>query len=279
MATGGLLAIYAHPDDETFGVGGTMAKYAERGVPVTMVCATRGEVGEIAPGTKATPETLGQFREQELRDAMAILGVHDVRFLDYRDSGMRGTPENKDPRNLHNANAEDVVAQLVRIIRERRPDVIATWDQSGGYYHPDHVAVHFHATAAHADAADSSKHAGAGEPWSGAKLFYTAFPMEKFSQLMEQMHLLGIDTPGFSEEPEQTEGPSRVSPNCILDVSGFYDRKIQAMLAHATQITAEDPFMRLPENLKREFFGQEYFYRAHPPMADGAVITDFMEDA
>jgi LmbE family N-acetylglucosaminyl deacetylase len=112
MATGGLLAIYAHPDDETFGVGGTMAKYADRGVPVTMVCATRGEVGEIAPGTDATPETLGQFREQELRDAMAILGVHDVRFLDYRDSGMRGTPENEDPRNLHKDFVADNMAAI-----------------------------------------------------------------------------------------------------------------------------------------------------------------------
>jgi N-acetyl-1-D-myo-inositol-2-amino-2-deoxy-alpha-D-glucopyranoside deacetylase len=282
MATGGLLAIYAHPDDETFGVGGTMARYAERGVPVTMVCATRGEVGEIAPGTAATPETLGQFREQELRDAMAILGVHDVRFLDYRDSGMRGTPENEDRRNLHNANADDVVAALVRIIRERRPDVIATWDESGGYGHPDHVAVHHHATAAFEAAADAGRYRDAGEPWSTAKLFYTAFPMEQFTQLMEQMHLLGIETPGFADDGEQQQPQDelpRVDPNCILDVSEFYDRKMQAMLAHSTQITAEDPFMRLPEELKRQFFGREYFYQAQPRLPAGVVLSDFMDAA
>jgi N-acetyl-1-D-myo-inositol-2-amino-2-deoxy-alpha-D-glucopyranoside deacetylase len=279
MATGGLLAIYAHPDDETFGVGGTMARYAERGVPVTMVCATRGEVGEIAPGTDATPETLGQYREQELRDSMAILGVHDVRFLDYRDSGMRGTPENEDPRNLHNADGAKVVAELVRVIRERRPEVIATWDVSGGYGHPDHVAVHHHATAAFHAAADASSHPDAGAPWSGAKLFYTAFPVEEFARLMQQMRDRGIELPGFSEDAQEADEFVRVPANCIIDVSEYYDRKIAAMLAHKTQITAEDPFMRLPEDMKRDFFGREYFHRADPALADGVVITDFMQDA
>jgi LmbE family N-acetylglucosaminyl deacetylase len=281
MATGGLLAIYAHPDDETFGVGGTMAKYAERGVPVTMVCATRGEVGEIAPGTDATPETLGQYREQELRDAMAILGVHDVRFLNYRDSGMLGTPENEDPRALHNAPAGDVIAQLVRVIRERRPDVIATWDASGGYGHPDHVAVHHHATAAFRAAADPARFGDHGKPWGGARLFYTAFPIEEFARIIQAMQERGIEPPGFSDGENGFEGPDlpRVEPNCILDVSAFFDRKMQAMLAHRTQITADDPFMRLPDDLKRDFFGREYFHRAEPQLPEGKTITDFMEGA
>ena len=89
MATGGLLVVLAHPDDESL-IGGTMAHYTDAGIPVTMLCATRGEVGEIAPGTGATPETLAAYREQELRDACALLGVQDVRFLSFRDSGMAG---------------------------------------------------------------------------------------------------------------------------------------------------------------------------------------------
>src|SRR6266536_712500 len=100
---GGLLIAIAHPDDESFGMGGTMAAAAAAGRPVTLVCATRGEVGEIADPALATPETLGAVREQELRDACAALGVHDVRFLPYRDSGMEGTPENADTRALCNA--------------------------------------------------------------------------------------------------------------------------------------------------------------------------------
>ena len=159
MTTGGLLAIFAHPDDETFGLGGTMAHYSGRGMPVTMVCATRGEVGEISEGSAATPETLGQYREQELRDAMEVLGVSDVRFLEYRDSGMYGTPENADPRAFVNAPADTVVESLVRIIRERQPEVIVTWDESGGYGHPDHIATYHHATAACGAAADAARYA------------------------------------------------------------------------------------------------------------------------
>src|SRR5438067_4798024 len=116
MADGGLLVALAHPDDESL-ISGTIARYASR-MPVTMLCATRGEVGEIAPGTGATPETLGAVREQELRRACAFLGVSDVRFLGYRDSGMDGTPENKDRRAYVNASRDEVVAQLAAAFRE-----------------------------------------------------------------------------------------------------------------------------------------------------------------
>ena len=157
MPNNSILAIFAHPDDETFGLGGTLARYADAGVPITMVSATRGEVGEIAPGTDATPETLGAHREQELRDAMAILGVTDVRFLGFRDSGMKGTHENKHPDALINAPEDAVTEAMVRIIREVRPRVVVTWDESGGYGHPDHVFVHYRATEAFRAAADASR--------------------------------------------------------------------------------------------------------------------------
>jgi LmbE family N-acetylglucosaminyl deacetylase len=276
MATGGLMAIYAHPDDETFGVGGTMALYAERGLPVTMICATRGEVGEIAPGSDATPETLGAYRERELREAMAILGVHDVRFLDFRDSGMAGTPENADPRALHNAPAEHVVAPLVAAIRERQPDVICTWDESGGYGHPDHVAVHYHATAAFHAAADPAQFPDAGDPWTASRLFYTAIPMEEFGRMMDEMRKRGIDVPNVADDDDQLASLPRVAPNCIIDVARYFERKMEAMLAHSTQITPDDPFMRLPEELKRGFFGREFFHRAHPPLDHGAIIDDLL---
>jgi LmbE family N-acetylglucosaminyl deacetylase len=273
MTTGGILAIFAHPDDETFGLGGTMALYAERGVPVTMICATRGEVGEIAAGSEATPETLGRFREQELRDAMAILGVTDVRFLEFRDSGMKGTPENNDPRAFINAPAEHVIGGLVRTIRERRPRVVVTWDASGGYGHPDHITTHLHATAAFHAAADATQFPDHGDAWAEATLFYTAFPMEEFGAMMEEMRAHGIETPDFGADEEIAALP-RVVPNCIIDVSRFYERKMQAMLAHSSQITADDPFMRMPEHVQRGFFSREHFHRAHPPLADGSRIED-----
>jgi LmbE family N-acetylglucosaminyl deacetylase len=277
MTTGGLLAFFAHPDDETFGVGGTMAHYAGRGVPVTMICATRGEVGEIAAGSQATPETLGQFREQELRDAMAILGVSDVRFLEFRDSGMRGTPENDDPRNFVNAPGGRVIEPLVRAIRQRKPDVVVTWDASGGYGHPDHIAAHHHATAAFNAAADGSRYPDAGDPWHAAKLFYTAIPMREFGRLMDEMRQRGIDVPSVAGDESLAALP-RVEPNCIIDVSEHFERKMTAMLAHRSQITGEDPFMRIPEDLQRSFFGREYFHRAHPSLSDGVMLSDFLAE-
>src|SRR5436190_23132113 len=107
-----LLVVIAHPDDEALGVDGTMARAIEEGHEVTVVCATRGEVGEISDPAIATPETLGEVREQEMRDAMAVLGVTDVRFLDYRDSGMAGTPENEDERSLLQAEPMEVAMDL-----------------------------------------------------------------------------------------------------------------------------------------------------------------------
>ena len=142
------IAAFAHPDDETFSVGGTLARAVSLGWRVTTICATRGEVGEIAPGTAATPETLGAVREQELRVACAALGVTDVRFLGHRDSGMEGTPENKDPRAYINSTDDEVVEELSTIFHEDPPAVVFTFDESGIYGHPDHKAIHRHATAA-----------------------------------------------------------------------------------------------------------------------------------
>lgn len=253
-----------------------MAIYADRGVPVTMVCATRGEVGEISPGTDATPETLGAFREQELRDAMALLGVHDVRFLDFRDSGMYGTPENDDPRSFINARPEDVIGSLVRIIRERRPDVVVTWDASGGYGHPDHIAVHEHATAATRAAAAADQFPDFGAPWRTPRLFYTAIPMEEFETLMNEIRATGEDTPPVAEDPRMASLP-RVRPNCVIDVSSAFERKEQALVAHRTQLADLESIMRLPVEVRRRFFGREFFYLADPPLADGRTLQDFLQ--
>lgn len=274
MPEGGLLAIFAHPDDETFGLGGTMARYAARGVPVTMLCATRGEVGEISPGTGATPDTLGRFREEELRVAMAMLGVTDVRMLGFRDSGMRGTPENDDPRALVKAHPEAVTHMLVRTIRELRPAVVATWDESGGYGHPDHVAIHYQATAAFHAAGDAAKYPTAGDPWQAQRLFYTAIPMREFGRVMEEMRAAGVDVPSIAEDGNAMAELPRVEPNCIIDVADLVELKERAMLAHRTQISDMDPFMRMPVELRHRFFGREYFYQAHPVLPADAMLDD-----
>lgn len=268
-----LVSVFAHPDDETFGVGATMARYAAKGIPVTMVCATRGEVGEIAAGTDATPENLGLHREQELRDSMAILGVQDVRFLGFRDSGMIGTEENEDPRAFMNASAGGVVHMLVKLIREIRPAVVVTWDKSGGYGHPDHVACHHHATAAFHAAGDPAQFPTAGPPHKPRALFYTTIPIEEFIKMGEELRKRGIELGGPGDLSE-LEGLERLSPNCIIDVADLYDLKMKALVAHRTQISEDDAMLKGPEDLRRAFFAKEYFHRVHPPVSDGAMLDD-----
>lgn len=275
MPEGGLLAIYAHPDDETL-CSGVMATYAARGVPVTMVCATRGEVGEIAPGTDATPDTLGEYRERELREACAILGVHDVRFLGFRDSGMAGTPENADQRSLHQAAPEQVVGPLVRVIRELRPAVISTWDASGGYGHPDHVAVHHHATAAYRAAADASQYPQLGPAHRAAALYYSVIPIEEFTKIRDELAARGIDIGSPPGDDAAFADLPRVRANCRIDVDGVYDRKRAALRSHRTQLDESGIFGGLPEDLARRLFGAEFFYRADPPLPDGVTLDDLL---
>src|SRR2546421_4291924 len=141
MATKRLLGVFAHPDDEGT-MGGAILKYSTLDVETGLVCATRGEVGEIADPALATRENLGQVREEEMRAAAEALGVHNLWFLDYRDSGMAGTPENADPHAFAQINAAEVVGKLVKIIREFRPQVIVTFDESGASGHPAHIAIY-----------------------------------------------------------------------------------------------------------------------------------------
>ena len=275
--TGGLLLVFAHPDDETFGVAGTMAHARERGLPVTMLCATRGEVGQIAEGVDATPETLGAVRERELRDAMAALGVHDVRFLDYRDSGMKGTPDNDDPRALMNAPVDDVAARIVRVIRERRPDSVITWDESGAYGHPDHVAIHFATKAAVEQAADAGRWPDAGAPFAVPALFYNSIPMSEFGAMMEEMRNRGIEIPDYTGDEVLVQEPPFV-PNTLFDASAVVARKWQAILCHTSQLADMAPFMRMPEDLRNAFFSREWFARAFPPVPEGQMLSTTLPD-
>ena len=134
-----VFAAFAHPDDEGFGCGGTLAALVAGGHRVTLICATNGDVGEISDPALATPETLWQVRQRELRTAMDVTGIEDVRFLNYRDSGMAGTEDNDHQSSLFQAPEAKVVEQVAAVIRETRPDVVITHDPTGGYGHPDHV--------------------------------------------------------------------------------------------------------------------------------------------
>ena len=136
-----ILVVLAHPDDESFGMGGTLALYARQGVDVRLVCATRGEVGEVDPEFKETIKSAACLRTQELRCAVETLGLSELYFLNYRDSGMLGSEDNRHPRALAAQPVEQVAAKVAHLIREVRPQVVLTFDPIGGYRHPDHIAI------------------------------------------------------------------------------------------------------------------------------------------
>jgi LmbE family N-acetylglucosaminyl deacetylase len=272
-----VLAVFAHPDDEGFGCGGTLAMLVARGGKVTLVCATNGDVGEISNPALATPETLSQVRREELRRAMKVTGVKDLRFLGYRDSGMAGTQDNSHPASLHRAEAARVVGQLVNVMREVRPEAVITHDPTGGYGHPDHLAVHHHVTQAFALAGDATAYpeqlAQGRCPWTPRLLYYVCFPRSNFRRMWQQMLDMGI-TPPFASMDLDSLGAPDEAVTTVLDVSKYVDTKIASLRCHRTQISPDGPFARLPQEVMREIMSTEYYTLA--VHQDGGKHTDLL---
>jgi LmbE family N-acetylglucosaminyl deacetylase len=269
-----ILAVYGHPDDEGQ-VTGTLASFIAAGAKVTLVCATRGEVGEISDPALGTPETLGYVRELELRAAMAQIGLIDVRFLPFRDSGMAGTPENDDPRCFHQQPADAVVGELVKVMRDVRPHVVFTWDPSGGYGHPDHIAAHKHTVTAFEVAGDAAQFAEAGEPWTPGHLFWGAFTMKRFAGMWLEMEKRGLLPEGMEAERRARFEKAMAEPDApvsnVVDVSAFVEVKRRAASMHKSQFGENSMMARIPEDLRAKFYGEERFYLARPAREDGAT--------
>jgi len=263
-----LMAVFAHPDDESFGIGGTLARYgADPDVRVVLVCATRGEAGEISDPELASPDRLGDVRERELRCACQVLGIDALYLLGYRDSGMAGTPENRDPRSLAMADAAKVVGKVAAHIRLERPDVVVTFDEMGGYGHPDHIAIHHHAVAAFAAAADPTRYPEQIEAGlhahQAAKLYYTAIPRRFFRAVAEKMTEMGLEIP--TRYLDRLEGPIGLPDEaCTTDVNvqDFWDTKQAAVQCHATQLNPDSVFALLPPEIMRELQAWECFQLA-----------------
>jgi LmbE family N-acetylglucosaminyl deacetylase len=269
-----LLAVFAHPDDEAFGSGGTLAYYAQQGVHITLVCATRGEVGEIADPALATPETLGEVREVELRNAAQVMGIADLRFLDYRDSGMVGTAENEDPRAFVNIPAETVVRQLAQIIRQVQPQVVVTFDPQGGYGHPDHIAIHQHTVAAFHIAGDAAHYPDAGPAWQPARLFYSVFPRSIFRTMRDELAAGGGDISQFEQMEASGAGWPDDQIQATLDVSSTVTLKWRALNEHRTQFGPENTFRRIPEEKAQWMMSREFFVQAWPQPPEGLTLSD-----
>lgn len=273
MSNRRVLAIYGHPDDEGQ-VTGSLARFIANGESATLLCATRGEVGEISDPSLSTPETLWYTRELELRASMAQLGLADVRFLPYRDSGMAGTPENDDPRALHQQPAEAVVAQIVTIMRDVRPHIVFTWDPTGGYGHPDHVAVHRHTVAAYAASGDPAAFPEAGPAWTPQRLYWGGFTMKRFANVFLELQRRGLMPEGIEPERRERFEKAMAEPDApvsvIVDVSQFVTQKRAAASMHRSQFGENSLFARIPDDLRAQFYGEERFFQASPEWPAGA---------
>ena len=252
---------------------GTLASLAADGVKVTLVCATRGEVGEISDPALATPATLPQVREGELRCAAQAMGIGEPIFLNYRDSGMVGTPPNEHPDAFINADADadEVVRTLVGIIREVRPQVVITFDETGGYGHPDHIMVWRQSHAAVEAAADAVRFPEAGTPWQVGRIAYAVFPRSFFVQMRAKLVEIGQDTSELDEFFERGIGFPDEQISAIIDVSAFVAQKFAAIACHQTQFGGDNFFSRVGEEELRRMLSREYFAFGWPVTEDGAV--------
>jgi len=268
------LGIFAHPDDEVFSCGGVMALNKLRHIRNILICTTKGEAGEISSPDLATSSNLGLVREQELIEAAALMGVDELHFLGYRDSGMVDSPDNLYPAAYCNADASAVVPRLVRFIRNVRPQVVMTFDPTGGYGHPDHLAVHRHTLAAFRAAADPAYGPGLGEAWQAQRLFYPTFRREAFEELAKDLKAQGITPPEWdTDEVEFTEQPVHAT----VDVSAVVGPKWQAFKSHRTQFGSENPFMRASEEVIYRMLSTEWFELALPETKPEQPLTDLFD--
>lgn len=256
-----LLLVHAHPDDETINNGATMAKYAAEGVLVTLVTCTRGEEGEVlipelADLASNKSDKLGAHREIELRDAMAELGVADFRFLGapdkaWRDSGMMGTEQNDGAQVFWQADLNDAANELVKVILEIKPQVMITYDDFGGYGHPDHIKAH--QVAMHA--AELAKTAG----WEISKIYWNTMPRSVIQSGIDKMKEIGSDFFGAESADDLPFAKADELVTSLVSAPDFVDQKMGAMKAHATQISVDGPFFALSDNLGLSVWADEYY--------------------
>ncbi|MEM7348765.1 MAG: PIG-L family deacetylase [Chloroflexota bacterium] len=268
-----IAAFFAHPDDEAFTCGGTLASFAAQGVEVSLVCATRGEVGEISDSALATPETLGEVREQELVCACNTLGINPPIFLNYRDSGMAGTPENKHPDAFMNISAAEVIRRLVRQIRHLKPQVVITFDPTGGYGHPDHIAIHHHTVAAFEAAGDPDLYPDQGEAWQADRLYYIAFPDSFFESIYQKLVEIGEDVSEMERFRDGRAGIPIDDISLIQDVADYVQIKWDAFYCHKTQINPHSPFRKVPDDFMKQLVAKEYFILAKPESMVGQKLA------
>ena len=267
-----LLAVLAHPDDESFGPGGTFAKYAAEGVDVHIAIATDGAAGSVVAAYEDSREQLAAVRAEELQKAVAILGA-TLHTLDYRDSGYINDPANDHPDAFINADETEAVGRVVKLIREIRPDVVVTHDETGGYFHPDHIMCWRITTPAIQAAADPAQYPEFGlEPFQVSRLYYSVFSNRwvKFAIFVMRLRRQDPTQVGRNKDINLTKlgvDPKKITT--VVDYKPYWDVKMAASAEHASQGGGTGGPRRLPVWLMRRFFARDTYMRALPPPENG----------
>ena len=262
-----ILAVLAHPDDESFGMGGTLALYAERGVDVHLICATRGEVGEMDEKYMQGFNSIAERREAELRCAAGILGLEGVHFLDYRDSGMPGSPDNEHPHALFAQPIENVAEEVVAYIRDLKPDVVITFDPIGGYRHPDHIAIHQATVLAFENANNADFAPEAGTPFQPRKLYYHTISKGFLKLAVFFLRLFGKDPTKFGKNGDiDIASLAKVSfpIHARISIRSVVEKKNAAGACHASQGGGQ--MQTGIRAMLSRFFEADVFMQAYPPI-------------
>jgi LmbE family N-acetylglucosaminyl deacetylase len=251
-----LMAVHAHPDDEASSTGGVLAAYSDQGVRTVVVTCTNGEFGDGPAGLKPGEEghdtaDVAQTRLAELREAAKYLGVSDLELLGYHDSGMPEWEYRNSPDAFCNVPLENVIGRIATLIEKYRPQVVITYDPDGAYQHPDHV----HAARAGIGAVEKT-----GIP---AKLYLSAMRRSEWQKIFEALRAAGEDVPEWEMSDEERrqieESEARITTE--IDIRPVLDRKRDALMAHASQIT-DSWFSKIPPDVVQSAFGREWFIRA-----------------
>jgi N-acetyl-1-D-myo-inositol-2-amino-2-deoxy-alpha-D-glucopyranoside deacetylase len=267
-----LLAVTAHPDDETFGMGGTLAMYASRGVDVHLVCATRGEVGEAREEFLKGHPSIADLRVSELNCAARVLGLTGVHLLNYRDSGMPNSPDNTHPRALAAQPVEKVAGEIIEMIRQLKPQVVVTFDPIGGYHHPDHIAIHRATVAAFYAAGEFST--GKLPAWQPEKLYFHTMPHGYLRMAVKLLPLFGKDPTKFGSNGDidlTAIAAARFPTHALIDTRRFRHVQDAASACHASQ-GGREMSHGLRAWLGRLFSGHDSFMRDHPKPFPGERI-------
>jgi N-acetyl-1-D-myo-inositol-2-amino-2-deoxy-alpha-D-glucopyranoside deacetylase len=282
MATAKVLVIAgAHPDDESFGAGGTLAHYVRVGAKVYYICATRGEAGDVPPEMLKGYASIADLRTDELEKAAKTLGL-EVIYLNYRDSGMVGSPDNKNPKAFINAPVDEAAEKITTILRKLKPQVIITSDPAGGYHHPDHIMIHNATVKAFNACNDAKQYPKAGPPYQPQKLYYNVFPHKWMRMSIKIWQLMGKDIHHFGKNKDIDLGEMMKDEFPVHAVVKLSKKDVEtgnkASACHASQLGGGGGRRGgLREFLNNIFGHKQTFMRGYPPAKGTRKEKDLFE--